>query len=118
MMPIPQYKTGFTPFIISKNNFFSFSVNSTGLIRPHGEQLAELSKLSTRAPTSVDRISDFFVGVNNTEIFAHVGTTAHFDCLVARPNLDEHGPVSIRQNLFGNDKFHKIIFRAAAERRN
>ena len=69
--------------------------NSTGLIRPHGDQLADLSTFSSANPASFnDRPSDFFVGVNNTDVYAHVGTTAHFDCLVARPNLDEHGPVS------------------------
>jgi hypothetical protein len=96
--------------LISKLFQFNFSVNSTGLIRPQGE-VSEFSKLtSTNPPTNIElrptnielrptnadhRISDFFVGVNNTNIYAHVGTTAHFDCLVARPNLDEHGPVRL-----------------------
>ena len=37
-----------------------------------------------------------FIGRNNTEIWAHAGSNVVFDCLVGRPNLEDHGPVSNR----------------------
>ena len=48
----------------------------------------------------VDFINDhehgkqIFIGRNNTEIWAHAGSNVVFDCLVGRPNLEDHGPVS------------------------
>ena len=38
--------------------------------------------------------SGLFIGRNNTEIWAHAGSNVVFDCLVGRPDIKEHGPVS------------------------
>ena len=61
------------------------------------------NELSTKASIvdPVDFINDhahdkqIFIGRNNTEIWAHAGSNVVFDCLVGRPNLEDHGPVSL-----------------------
>ena len=76
-----------------------FSVFSSGMDRLYGNP----NELSTKASIvdPVDFINDhvhdkqIFIGRNNTEIWAHAGSNVVFDCLVGRPNLEDHGPVSL-----------------------
>ena len=46
------------------------------------------------------KTSSLFIGRNNTEIWAHAGSNVVFDCLVGRPDLKKHAPVSTFWNLF------------------
>ena len=78
---------------------YIFSVFSSGMDRLYGNP----NELSTKASIvdPVDFINDqvhdkqIFIGRNNTEIWAHAGSNVVFDCLVGRPNLEDHGPVSL-----------------------
>lgn len=63
----------------------------------------ENKKASTTRP--------IFIGRNNTELWAHAGSNVVFDCLVGRPNLDDHGPVS--KNF--KPAFHKVCKHAAVD---
>ena len=81
-----------------------FSVFSSGMDRLYGNPIELSTKASIVDP--VDFISGYdhdgdkkksglFIGRNNTEIWAHAGSNVVFDCLVGRPDIKEHGPVSI-----------------------
>ena len=46
------------------------------------------------------KTSSLFIGRNNTEIWAHAGSNVVFDCLVGRPDLKKHAPVSTFCHFF------------------
>lgn len=77
-------------------------VFSSGMDRLYGNP----NELSTKASIvdPVDFINDqvhdkqIFIGRNNTEIWAHAGSNVVFDCLVGRPNLEDHGPIMWSRN--------------------
>ena len=82
--------------------FFDLSVFSSGLDRLYGIEVS--TKASIIDPVdfidkSISSHQDhhqqkaIFIGRNNTEIWAHAGSNVVFDCLVGRPNLEDHGPV-------------------------
>ena len=93
----------FKESIIKKKYFVFISVFSSGMDRLYGNPIELSTKASIVDP--VDFISGYdldgdkkksslFIGRNNTEIWAHAGSNVVFDCLVGRPDLKEHAPVS------------------------
>jgi len=77
-------------------------VFSSGMDRLYGSPNELSTKESIVDP--VDFINDhehgkqIFIGRNNTEIWAHAGSNVVFDCLVGRPNLENHGPIMWSRN--------------------
>ena len=72
--------------------------NIIGLWRSHFKDPTVLGKPFTTSTTLIPPmgINDLFVpGKNNTAIVAQIGSTVVLDCLIVRPNLDEHAPVSL-----------------------
>ena len=89
--------------ILNLASLCSFLVFSSGMDRLYGNPIELSTKASIVDP--VDFISGYdhdgdkkksglFIGRNNTEIWAHAGSNVVFDCLVGRPDIKEHGPVS------------------------
>ena len=78
-----------------------FAVFSSGMDRLYGNPMELSTKASIVDPVDFisgynadDKRQKLFIGRNNTEIWAHRGSNVVFDCLVGRPNLQDHGPVS------------------------
>ena len=94
--------------ILNLASLCSFLVFSSGMDRLYGNPIELSTKASIVDP--VDFISGYdhdgdkkksglFIGRNNTEIWAHAGSNVVFDCLVGRPDIKEHGPVSFTCTL-------------------
>ena len=77
--------------------FFSFSVLlSSGIELSSKASIVDpVDFISNYDPDGfTKKTSSLFIGRNNTEIWAHAGSNVVFDCLVGRPDLKKHAPVS------------------------
>lgn len=83
--------------------FFSFSVFlSSGIELSSKASIVDpVDFISNYDPDGfTKKTSSLFIGRNNTEIWAHAGSNVVFDCLVGRPDLKEHAPVSTFLHFF------------------
>lgn len=82
--------------------FSDLAVFSSGLDRLYGIEVSTKASIidpvdfidKSISHTDHHQQKPIFIGRNNTEIWAHAGSNVVFDCLVGRPNLEDHGPVS------------------------